>query len=204
MIAFRYTKTDGAEFISHLDVLRHLNKIFLRSGIEVKESNGFHPHMLIFMASPTGLGIKSLAEYCTVDADIPPEQFKERFNAASPKGIKCVFAKTVGKNPNFAAAIDRAGYYIEGIGDFDPLEILSLSSFTVTKDGKEKEVRDRIFSLEKRGGGIYAVLAAGNCTLRPELFAAALTERYGGEADIIKQKSYVGEADAEEFIRSLG
>ena len=44
MIAFRYTKTDGAEYISHLDLLRHIDRILRRAGIEVGYSQGFHKH----------------------------------------------------------------------------------------------------------------------------------------------------------------
>ena len=111
MIAFRYTKTGGAEFISHLDTLRHLNKTFKRAGIDVKMSQGFHPHMLVYMSSPIAVGLTSYAEYCAVEADIPAVQFIEKFNAASPKGIKCVAAFNVDKNPNFASCIDRTLFF---------------------------------------------------------------------------------------------
>ena len=58
MIAFRYTKTDGAEYLSHLDLLRHIDRTLRRAGIKVKMSEGFHPHPKIFMNKPRGLGIK--------------------------------------------------------------------------------------------------------------------------------------------------
>ena len=125
MIVFRYTKTDGAEFISHLDTLRHLNKTFLRGNVGVKMSQGFHPHMLIFMSSPIGVGLKSAAEYCTVDTDMSPDEFREAFNRASPKGIKCIEAYYTPKNINLASVITRARYYIEGLNGFDAGEILS-------------------------------------------------------------------------------
>ena len=44
MIAFKYTKTDGAEYLSHLDLLRHITRTLRRSGIQVNASEGFHPH----------------------------------------------------------------------------------------------------------------------------------------------------------------
>ncbi len=49
MIAFRYTKTDGAEYLSHLDLLRHIDRTLRRAGIKVKMSEGFHPHPKIFI-----------------------------------------------------------------------------------------------------------------------------------------------------------
>ncbi len=66
MIVFQYTKIDGAEYVSHLDTLRHINKIMRRADIKTGYSKGFNPHMHIFMSAPIAVGIKSLAEYCYV------------------------------------------------------------------------------------------------------------------------------------------
>ena len=41
MIAFKYTKTDGAEYLSHLDLLRHIERTLRRAGIKVNLSEGF-------------------------------------------------------------------------------------------------------------------------------------------------------------------
>lgn len=195
MLAFKYTKTDGAEFISHLDTLRHLNKTFARAGFKVKMSQGFHPHMLVYMSSPLGVGQKSLAEYCTVEVDIPPIEFINGFNANAPKGIRCVSAYTVDKNPNFAAIITRARYFFEGIGDFPIDEILKADEFLITdKNGKIKNVREKIYTVKKRDGGIEAVLAAGNTSLRADAFAKSLVDVYGGEdIEIVKEESFVSD-----------
>ena len=58
MIAFKYTKTDGAEYLSHLDLLRHLDRTFKRAGIQVKTSEGFHPHPKNFINKTLGVGNK--------------------------------------------------------------------------------------------------------------------------------------------------
>ncbi|MBP5308978.1 MAG: DUF2344 domain-containing protein [Clostridia bacterium] len=193
MIVFRYTKTEGAEFISHLDTLRHLNKTFIRANIAVKTSQGFHPHMLVFMSSPIGVGLKSLAEYCTVDTDTSPEEFYTAFNAASPKGIKCVGAYYSEKNVNLASVITSAKYIIGGVNAFNAEEVLKAERFfVVNKRGEEKEVRDKIISVVPVENGIEAVLAAGNASLRPDVFASALKERYGGgHVKIIKTEAYI-------------
>ena len=68
MIAFKYTKTDGAEYISHLDLLRHLDRTLRRAGIKVEYSQGYHKHPRIFMCNPLALGVRSVSEYCTADA----------------------------------------------------------------------------------------------------------------------------------------
>ncbi|MBQ9709042.1 MAG: DUF2344 domain-containing protein [Clostridia bacterium] len=198
MIAFKYSKTEGAEFISHLDTLRHLNKTFKRAGFEVKHSQGFHPHMLVYMSSPIGVGLKSYAEYCTVDVDISAEQFKEEFNRYSPKGIKCIEACAVEKNPNFASVITRAKYVISGLHGVNAEEVMAMQSFTVKdKHGEPKEVREKIYSFTETAEGHEVVLAAGNNALRPDAFVKRLAELYGEmDADIVKTESYVGEGDS--------
>ena len=211
MIVFRYRKTDGAEFISHLDTLRHLNKTLIRAAIPVKKSAGFHPHPLIYMSSPIGVGLKSFAEYCSVDTEISPEEFKKLFNEFSPRGIKCEGAFYTQKNVNLAAIINRAEYEIFGLNEFDPQEVLASAEFFITdKRGNEKEVRNKIYSVEKaerevpdgkKEFYIKALIEAGNNALRPDCFAEKLKLLFGGEyISITKTASFVGEETVDEYI----
>ena len=154
MIAFKYTKTDGAEFLSHLDTLRHINRTLRRAKISVKASEGFHPHPKIYMNNPLGLGIKSLAEYCTVDTDFDGN-FKEAFNANSPQGIKCLDYTVTDENPNYAYTIDSCSYSLKGIAPFDINEFLKPDEIIITdKRGRTVDIRPRIYSLERRGDAL--------------------------------------------------
>ena len=115
MLVVRYSKSGGAEFISHLDTLRHLQKTIIRSGIAVEYSKGFNPHMLLFLSSPIAAGLISHAEYFFLETSEPAESFKEKFNRNCPKGFECFVAKEVSKNPNLAAVIDGARYEVQGV-----------------------------------------------------------------------------------------
>lgn len=203
MIVFRYSKTGGAEFISHLDTLRHLNKTFVRAEMPVKASQGFHPHLLVYMSSPIGVGQTSYAEYCTVDVDMPTDEFVRAFNEFSPRGLRCISAVRVEKNPNLASIIGRAKYEITGINKFEVTEILSLESFTVTdKRGREKQVREKIYKLWFEGDTLYAELAAGNDCLRADVLADKLKELYGtcGNVCVCKLESYLSNGEDVESI----
>lgn len=191
MIAFRYTKTDGAEFLSHLDLLRHITRTLRRAGIEVKMSEGFHPHPKIFMNNPLGLGIKSLAEYCAVQTDFDGD-FKEVFNANSPDGVKCLGYIHTDEDPNYAYTIERCGYSLKGITPFDTDGFLKRESIVVTdKRGRTVDIRPRIFSLERRDGELLFTLGCGVNNLRPDLFAEILEGEFGGYAHgLIKLSSH--------------
>lgn len=191
MIAFRYTKTDGAEYLSHLDLLRHIDRTLRRAGIEVAASEGFHPHPKIYMNNPLGLGIKSVAEYCAIDSGFDGD-FKELFNANSPKGVKCMHFKHTEENPNYAYTIDSCTYTVEGIAPFDTEEFLSRKQMVVTdKRGRTVDIRPRIYSLGYDNGKLCFTLGCGTNNLRPDLFCELLTSEFGGAASgLIKIQSH--------------
>lgn len=193
MIAFKYTKTDGAEFISHLDLLRHIDRTLRRAGIEVEYSQGFHKHPRIFMGNPLALGVRSVSEYCTVDTRFDGN-FKEAFNACAPGGVRCLDFKVTADNPNFAESIKACRYEAEGIKDFDVDGILSKESIIITDmRGRTVDIRPRICSVERRDGKLVFTLYCGEKNLRPDLFCEYLSSLYGGEAAyILKTDSFGG------------
>ena len=181
MIAFRYTKTDGAEYLSHLDLLRHICRTFKRAGIELKHSEGFNPHPRIYMNNPLGLGVKSVAEYCAANCNFDGD-FVSAFNANSPKGIKCTASKIFDFNPNYAYTIQSCGYAVEGL-NVDPQKFLSRKSVIITdRRGREVDIRERVYSLTVEDGKTLFTLGCGEKNLRPDLFCEFLESEYGGKA----------------------
>lgn len=205
MLVFKYTKTDGAEYISHLDTLKHLGKIMRRADIDIAKSQGFNPHMHIYMNAPMGLGIKSLCEYCYVDTAESAEIFMQKFNAFTVRGLTCVFAENVEKKVNVAGAITRARYLIKGLKPFDTDEILNSEEFIVTdKKGNQKNLRSRIHGACFKGDLLNVVLGFGNDTLRADAFCKKLSELYGGEPfEITKTEVFANETPFDEYLKTF-
>ena len=203
MLVVRYSKSGGAEFISHLDTLRHLQKIIIRAKIPVGYSKGYNPHMLIFMSSPIWAGLASKAEYFFVETDMGADEFKERFNRNCPRGFKCESAKEVAKNPNLAAVIDGARFTVENVPTFDTEIITGEKDFFITdKKGERKNVRDKIKALYFEGGKLVCYLAAGNSPLRADLFVAEIEKRFGFIAgDVVKTDAFIGWEPVEDAVR---
>ena len=177
MIAFKFTKTDGAEYISHLDLLRHISRILKRAGAKIKTSEGYIPHYRIFMSNPLGLGIRSVAEYCAVDCEL--ENFKEAFNANSPTGIKCLEYYYTDTPPNFANNITECTYTAE-CEPFDVERVLKSESIPYKdKRGREIDIRARICTLSYSNGVLNFTLKSGRDNLRPDLFLEYLKETFG-------------------------
>lgn len=192
MIAFRYTKTDGAEFISHLDLLRHIYRTMRRAGIPLNYSEGFHKHPKIFLNNPLGTGIKSVAEYATADTPFKGD-FMALFNKFSPDGIKCTACAEVKENQNYANCITACDYTASGIPPFDADELMAKESIVITDTrGREVDIRPRIYAVERRGEQLFFTLGCGDNNLRPDLFCSYLCSRFGGRAkDILKIAAHV-------------
>ncbi len=206
MILIRYSKLNGAEFIPHLDTLRHINKTVRRMQIPINYSQGFNPHMLIYMSSPIGLGLKSESEYCLFDTDYNGEDFLELFNKNSPKGIRCEAVYSVDKKVGIASDITSAIYEITGVNFFDVNEVLSNENFVVfdKRAGVEKSVRDKIKNLYFDGDKLYAELCFGNVTLRPDYLIDKLVEIYGGSHPVAVKISvkFLNGLSIDEYLES--
>ena len=198
MILLKYTKTDGAEFIGHIDVIRHIGRTLTRAKIGVEYSQGFNPHKRINLSSPLPLGLKSEGEYCVIDTDEPIETFKERFNASSPRGIKCVECKVIDKKVNVADLIDGALYKIEGVKPFDTEQFLSVKERIITdKRGKQINIPDRIKMLKFENNSLIALLNFGRNNLRIDDFLKAINAE---DADAVKIESYIANKSAKEVL----
>ncbi len=204
MLVFKYSKQNGAEFISHLDTLRHINKTLIRAKIAVEKSQGFNPHLKIFMSAPIAVGCVTKAEFCFVETNEPASKFQQLFNEFCPGGFKCESAVNVKKNPNLAGVINSCEYYL--YGDFSRVnidEIIKSQSFVVTdKKGERKEVRDRILSLKKEDDKLVAVFSFGNKTLRPDLFLVEIEKIYGAKNHKIeKTKAFCDGLLVEDYLK---
>ena len=90
----RFEKTGRAIYISHLDMMRTMQRVFARAGLEMKYSEGFNPHPQISIALPLSVGTGSLCEIMDfrLTSDTELETLPERMNAVMPEGIRVIEA----------------------------------------------------------------------------------------------------------------
>ena len=48
----KYTKESEIKFISHLDLMRTIQRVIRRAALPIEYSKGFNPHMTISIAQP--------------------------------------------------------------------------------------------------------------------------------------------------------
>jgi radical SAM family uncharacterized protein/radical SAM-linked protein len=84
----RFGKRGRGAFISHLDTMRLLIRVFRRAGVEMIYSKGFHPKPQLVFAPALGLGIASLGEICDVKVEFEDEvALAGKLRAAAPEGL---------------------------------------------------------------------------------------------------------------------
>ena len=59
-IRLRFSKTDQAKYISHLDTNRVFSRAFARAKIDLWFTEGFNPHPYMSFSLPLSLGVESL------------------------------------------------------------------------------------------------------------------------------------------------
>ena len=65
-IRFRFKKVGRLQYISHLDLVRTMHKIVVRSRLPLKYTEGFNPKPKMVFAAPLSIGTESLCEFLDV------------------------------------------------------------------------------------------------------------------------------------------
>jgi len=87
-----FVKEGRAVYISHLDLLRTFQRVFLRCGLTLRHSQGYHPHPLMSFALPLSVGQASDWEALDfeLDGDTEGGDLPQRMNLFMPEGIRAV------------------------------------------------------------------------------------------------------------------
>ena len=87
-----FIKEGRAVYISHLDLLRTFQRVFLRQGLVLRHSQGFHPHPILSFALPLPVGQASDCELLDFETaeDMDGKGLPESLNRFMPEGIRAV------------------------------------------------------------------------------------------------------------------
>ncbi len=88
-VRLQFTKTMPMHLISHLDLIRLLERALRRSELPVSYSGGFHPLPRLQIALALPLGVEGLGEWMDIDffEDINPGTMKDTLQKHLPQGI---------------------------------------------------------------------------------------------------------------------
>ncbi|MEG0876819.1 MAG: TIGR03936 family radical SAM-associated protein [Oscillospiraceae bacterium] len=188
-LRLRFSKTGRAIYISHLDLMRTMQRAFLRADIPLKYSEGFNPHAQMNFALPMSVGAASNCELLDfkLNGFMSLAEIPRLLNRVMPEGIVALEAYEWEAKFKNIRWLD-----IDGIFEYDersPSEMLeplmdffARDSIIVEKHGKNGPVQMDIapairsisFDLGQRRVSFKAIISAQEPTLNPELLATAL------------------------------
>ncbi|WP_411170728.1 TIGR03936 family radical SAM-associated protein [Clostridium sp. MB05] len=117
----KFTKESSVKFISHLDLMRTIQRVIRRADLPMEYSKGFNPHMALSIAQPLSVGVYSDAEYMDIVLveELEEKEIVDRLNAKTAAGIKFLTASKVinkegeKKLPQTMALVDAARFTIK-------------------------------------------------------------------------------------------
>ena len=192
LVRSKFKKEGDMIYISHLDLLRLLERTMRRAGIKPTFTQGFNKHPKIAFAQALSLGITSQGEYVDmeVDSDMSGDEFKENMNQFLPEGIRFTKSKIVDKKSDSLMGIVTHARYMINIKlhseiSMDDAQIeldkfMDMEEILVkkkNKKGKIKEINIRtmiqsmaITFVENGQMYINAVLSTGSAgNLKPDI-----------------------------------
>lgn len=181
-LRFCFEKNGPAAYISHLDLMKALQRSFVRAGVPVKYSQGFNPHIEMSIVVPLSTGYETRCDLCDLDlvVDELPENFVESLNAVMPWGMKVLHAGPADRPVREIACC--AYEIILPAGDAAAMKDLFEQPVMLEKRSKrgrkEVDLRDYIKQLDFATEGektlCRCVLTAGNDSLNPMYLTQAL------------------------------
>jgi radical SAM-linked protein len=191
-LRLRFSKTGRAVYISHLDLMRTMQRSFLRAGYQLKYSEGFNPHAQISIALPLSVGTGSLCELMDFRLEGEPglDDMPERLTAKMPEGVRALEAYEAERKVAQIKWLAVEGVFeyderplpemAERLGDFYAQEAIVINKRTKRGEG-ESDIRPAIkeisFSPEAGCVRVKAVVSAQEPTLNPELLWDALRQK---------------------------
>ena len=192
----KFSKYDTMRFIGHLDVQRYFQRLFNRTNLPMKYSEGFHPHQILSFAQPLSLGVTSDGEYLDIELteDVDPDEITRVLNEHVSQGV--YINKTVrisDREDNKKLITDEAPVF-DYVNELTKL--LNKESLIVTKKTKkgerEVDLKEFIYEVYDYSDGLKTIYQADDCKLVVE------------ESDIEKDISHAPEFEnGKRFIISL-
>ena len=185
-----FIKEGPAAYISHLDLLRTVQRAFPRTELDIKHSNGYHPHPIISIVLPLPVGQSSQCEL--LDFEVTQETdgrgIAEKLNEGMPEGLHvldCYEAKRPVRELAYLQA-DMELEYDHGVpeGAAEALtELFHRPELLIEKRTKRKQlaqvdiapmIRDIAFAQEENLLRVFVTVQAQNPGLNPQLLEKAI------------------------------
>ena len=185
-----FIKENQASYISHLDLIRTFQRCFPRTELEIRHTQGFHPHPILSIVLPLPVGQSSDCEL--LDFEVTQETdgsgIADKLNEGMPAGLRvldCYEAKRPVKELAYLQASMELEYD-HGVPEGALMRLQALferEELVIQKRTKRKELADidmapllGDFTITADGEAVYLTLLvqAQNPGLNPQLVEKAI------------------------------
>ncbi len=163
-----FNKYEEMKYISHLDLLRFMDRILRKSGIPVKYSQGFHPRPKISLGNPISLGTDAFNEAMDIELreDMTNEELFKRLNNKCVIGFEFTKVMDIDGKTSIAEEYKEMKFEIQGHGSsLEKIEnLLGQDEIILTKEKKgkieSKDLKPRIknYEIDKEKNKITMIL----------------------------------------------
>jgi Uncharacterized protein conserved in bacteria len=115
LVRIKYSKLGDISYISHLDIIKLMERIVRRTGLKLSYSEGFNPHPKTAFSPALQLGVQSHCEYLDMEFDEAVEEdlLIQKLNEKTVEGINFIEAKILtDKVDSLVAFITHSRYEI--------------------------------------------------------------------------------------------
>lgn len=196
-----YEKCGRAKYISHLDLMRAMQRAIKRSKLPIWYTQGFNPHIYIMFPLTLSLGFESKVEIMdfALIEDLPFDEVLERLDGQMPEGMRIV---SCGRPVHSHTEITSAEYKVKFTADRPAEECRKLFEDFLAKDKIEIEKRTKkkavnlvdirpsidVRSLENDDKYVYMTMvlpAGGSFNLNANVVVETFFDMYGLTGDEI-------------------
>ncbi|MGL5232598.1 MAG: TIGR03936 family radical SAM-associated protein [Fusobacteriaceae bacterium] len=179
-----FNKCDDMRFISHLDLLRFLERVLTKGEIPVKYSQGFHPRPKISLGNPVSLGTEAFNEVMDIDleTDMDNDKILSIINNMNVLGFTILKVEDCLDKVSIVEKFKTAIYRISGEEkDIDALaNLLSQETIIESKEKKgkivERDLKEKISDvIRKSETQIEIHIANGSPNIYIEMAGIELT-----------------------------
>lgn len=190
-LRLRFAKTGRAVYISHLDLMRTMQRAFLRADIPIRYSEGFNPHAVMSFALPLSVGAESVCELMNfkLRSFMNVSEIDYRLRRVLPEGIavlevyqwerKFKDIKWLDVEGRFDYSNGRAAEMIDGVAEFFQRDSIVIEKKTKSGVGEADiapSIRSISFDAGEQSLSMRATISAQEPTLNPEHLANALAQ----------------------------
>lgn len=193
-----FEKTPRIRHLGHLDLMRFMQRALRRSGLPIRYSQGFNPHVLLSFASPLPVGVSGDMELMDVSLDdgVSEAELAEKLGAALPDSLPLRGVRAIDdRHPKLMAILTTAAYEAVLPTNADTQKMAQavesllardeIIAIRKTKSGEKPcDIRPMIHSLSADCEGdvvrfLFRVSLMEKETLKPDLLLKTLAEEAG-------------------------